>query len=77
MVDFRLVFRLGDGGLDVVVLGSGVRVEESVDTLEGKKTGFGNEEVYERRGELVMMGSVRKQGASPERLTMKIPPKRK
>jgi hypothetical protein len=53
VVNFGLVFRLGNGSFDVVALGSGVRVEESVDTLERKETSFGNEEVYERCGELL------------------------
>jgi hypothetical protein len=57
VVNFGLVLRLGDSSLDVVALGSGVRVEESVDTLERKETSFGNEEVYEWRCELLTVVS--------------------
>lgn len=32
MVNFRLVLGLGDGRLDIVPLGTGVRVEKSVDS---------------------------------------------
>ena len=52
VVDFGLVFGLGDGRLDVVAVFTSIRVEQSVDALEGEQSSLRHEEPDERSGAL-------------------------